>query len=1316
MTSSVFTGIGRYAVWKRIMTGPEMRKDGSIRSWLGLWENSENKVEASPPLKALRARISEQSESIDTLLCRICTGGLPGQETGDWIKIAEIHFRQLWNKSSLQAGHVFLHELDIQPEAGRKAILTGFDPAFVGVLIEAGLEARREQILAEGDQAVTEREEESSRMKEEIATALEKVVAGNFSTEEIQALLQRGILLELRMLQPFVTRPRGWIPTPENALKELDDLESALEKKRLQLPERLAKARTHFTSIEKVWGEKILKGDKKNIAFHLRDLAKKLDGNSSYQRAKMAFLRDPEAHSGVRDEKIEMRDLLADTEERLMASVYSAHWGRADIRKRMDAIGQGKWAAHFIIESMRSKGERGERPLHDLSAMAYISTLPEIIRNTFNPAFVTLRQSLLEGMDSRGCAISAPTVNLLQALPRALAELSLADANVPAPWKFVSPNIEGLSASADDAYTKLLQHLEKFQCMGHYAVFLNVTDFRYKFAGSSKIHMHRLMALCRTNRIALFPVGLPLDLDFFAENDEFRTRFPLTSVSDEFTSPAHQMTVEIAAAGYDHIQLSSEAQDFIKKNEWAPTLFRAVEIALKHARESEISGVAAGDGAEDAMIVIRGEALQQAFLDAGTGTTNIVNDPEALAQRINLLPAGARERGHELLAAGISPHTTEALGNILSIPFDKFLADMIRPVDGSPGTPLQQALARFTYAMEKHGIHDPKLLEVFSLQVASWIVMEDLRQKASELKRAVEYRLAANPKDETAQKELATLDCHIRDMRRNTSYPLLVGPSEQTKAVSMAFIRACLETSGEDLGRLSDAHLENERAIVLNLSGKEDVADIFRGHSHTYVGSKISDYLRRSFKTGVANPYGALLDVNLSGQGIKDILLAILDPEQNREFRDDKLGFPVDVSTHRLLLTATSTKGLSEPFLSRVAVIRVTQPSEDQIVRHAVEHTLPALLRRIPGVSLEKPEETIRELLNGFTTTVDPQELERALQTLLEAGNKKYRDPQTTGAFVIHPGDVPGLLPPVSGGTAMKQLLEVGEIRFPTIRRGRGEFYALLTDIQEGSPSAPFHLDNITGLPKSSRLIKDSIGRSLHVAQHEASRWGVDADGLAGMKVNVDFNGVDSSEIPIDGDSLGVAGFLAFLSLLVRIPLRPEVTGTGALDIKGNVRRIEGIEEKIIAAQNSRRTTFFLPEVNRRDLENAIQESNSPQGLFLRASPQGLVAQLFLPSREPRPGASLSSRNEIDNWCTRKTALETAANEQRLARRRSSHGSVIEGTPEQIGKFADAHDFPLPMTYLIFNRADDALSFREALFPPSSSPSRASHPHQRQSI
>lgn len=173
----------------------------------------------------------------------------------------------------------------------------------------------------------------------------------------------------------------------------------------------------------------------------------------------------------------------------------------------------------------------------------------------------------------------------------------------------------------------------------------------------------------------------------------------------------------------------------------------------------------------------------------------------------------------------------------------------------------------------------------------------------------------------------------------------------------------------------------------ISLGGISDESH-FRGHRKTYIGAqtgRIMDALKRC-KTN--NPVIVLDEIDKMGRDWRgdpeSALLEILDPEQNKSFRDHYLEVDFDLSNVLFIATANSLN-MSSALKDRMEIINVPGYTEEDKVQIAREH----LLKRVAdenGWNVNNiiiSDDAIRHVIRNYTSEQGVRGLQRELATLL---------------------------------------------------------------------------------------------------------------------------------------------------------------------------------------------------------------------------------------------------------------------------------------------------------------------------------------------
>jgi len=377
----------------------------------------------------------------------------------------------------------------------------------------------------------------------------------------------------------------------------------------------------------------------------------------------------------------------------------------------------------------------------------------------------------------------------------------------------------------------------------------------------------------------------------------------------------------------------------------------------------------------------------------------------------------------------------------------------------------------------------------------------------------------------------------------------------------------------------SIARATNRKFARMALGGVRDEAEI-RGHRRTYIGSLPGKLLQKLAKVGVRNPLFLLDEVDKMGMDIRgdpaSALLEVLDPEQNHSFSDHYLEVDYDLSDV-LFICTSNTMDIPDALLDRMEVIRIPGYTEEEKIGIAQRYLLPKQEKSngIADGELEIGEESLRELIRCYTREAGVRGLEREIAKICR---KVVKD--NTLAGKEEPTRIsPEMLEKYCGVRKYEHSKAVGENKIGQVNglawtRVGGELLTIEASAVEGKGKTIK-----TG--SLGDVMQESIQAALTVVRSRAATLGVNPDFHEKFDIHIH---VPEGATPKDGPSAGVGMCVALVSVLTAIPVRADVAMTGEITLRGQVLRIGGLKEKLLAAHRANIKTVVIPAENERDL------------------------------------------------------------------------------------------------------------------------------------
>ena len=142
-------------------------------------------------------------------------------------------------------------------------------------------------------------------------------------------------------------------------------------------------------------------------------------------------------------------------------------------------------------------------------------------------------------------------------------------------------------------------------------------------------------------------------------------------------------------------------------------------------------------------------------------------------------------------------------------------------------------------------------------------------------------------------------------------------------------------------------------------------------------------------------------------------LLEVLDPEQNKAFRDNYLDLAFDLSKVLFITTANTLDTIPAPLLDRMEILRLSGYSEEEKMQIARRYLLPRQLKQT-GLTAEQfiiTDEALHKAIASYTREAGVRRLEQVLGRIIRKVAVKFAE-GSTDSVTVGENDVPELLGP----------------------------------------------------------------------------------------------------------------------------------------------------------------------------------------------------------------------------------------------------------------------------------------------------------------
>jgi ATP-dependent Lon protease len=411
----------------------------------------------------------------------------------------------------------------------------------------------------------------------------------------------------------------------------------------------------------------------------------------------------------------------------------------------------------------------------------------------------------------------------------------------------------------------------------------------------------------------------------------------------------------------------------------------------------------------------------------------------------------------------------------------------------------------------------------------------------------------------------------------------------------------------------SIARTVGRKFVRMSVGGVRDEAEI-RGHRRTYIGAMPGTIIRSLRDAESMNPVILIDEIDKMGADFRgdpaSAMLEVLDPEQNKSFRDHYLDLPFDLSKVLFICTANQLDTVPPALLDRMDVIQLSGYTEDEKLGIAKKYLVPKQLEAhgLQRGQLAFNQRALQMVIREYTREAGVRNLERRIAALCRKAATQIAKRRAKKLRVDE-----------------KRVREwLGAPRFPDEVRKRTADPGVATGLAVTAVGGDVLFFEATAYPGEGKLVvtgqlgevmQESAQAALSWVRSHAVQLGIEPDWFSRHDVHVH---VPAGAVPKDGPSAGITMATAIVSLVTGRPVSDDVAMTGEITLTGQVLPVGGVREKVLAARRIGVHTVVVPKENEPDLEELPKAVRDGLDFVLASSIDDVLAAALDGKRSPR--------------------------------------------------------------------------------------------------
>ena len=371
----------------------------------------------------------------------------------------------------------------------------------------------------------------------------------------------------------------------------------------------------------------------------------------------------------------------------------------------------------------------------------------------------------------------------------------------------------------------------------------------------------------------------------------------------------------------------------------------------------------------------------------------------------------------------------------------------------------------------------------------------------------------------------------------------------------------------------------NRKFVRISLGGIKDEAEI-RGHRRTYIGAMPGRIIYALKEAKVNNPLILLDEIDKLSNDYKgnpaDALLEVLDPNQNKTFRDSFMEVDIDLSNILFVTTANSLETIPRALLDRMEIIEVSGYTYEEKFNIAKKHLLKRVMKEcnVDESKIKISDNAIKEIINGYTRESGVRSLEREINKVIRKSIIELIKSKKE-SIKISSNNLEKYLGPIIYEFEDKEKEDkVGVVTGLAWTAYGGDTLPVEVAVMKGNGKL-----ELTG--QLGDVMQESAKTAYSYVRANSDKYNISEEFYKKYDIHIH---VPEGAVPKDGPSAGVTMVTALVSALSNKKVKGNVAMTGEVTLTGRVLPIGGVKEKCLAAHRIGIDTIILPKENKKNV------------------------------------------------------------------------------------------------------------------------------------